>query len=237
MKQGYDKKLVDEQLEKVDKLVRDNLLQEKDQEQQDPKRILLLLIPNLTPVVRENWNILKPTKIYGNYSKNSQSQPLRETVKKLNIPSRTGKCTPCLSGARTLCYNQVLTTNTFMSQQTKRTFNIFFNLNCKSEYVIYLMECILRKMQYVRKAKAVFNLRLNNYRKDTKKPNSILVCKHFQEQGHNFNKHAKFIIIDKLVNLHGSKEALREMLVIRKNFWIRKLKTLVPFGLSQERSI
>ena len=62
----------------------------------------------------------------------------------------------------------------------------------------------------------------------------ILACKYFQEQRHNFNKHAKFIIIDKLLNLHGSKEALREMLVIRENFWIQKLKTLVPFGLTQE---
>ena len=49
-----------------------------------------------------------------------------------------------------------------------------------------------------------------------------------------FNKHAKFIIIDKLLNLHGSKEALREMLERRENFWIQKLKTLVPFGLTQE---
>ena len=65
-------------------------------------------------------------------------------------------------------------------------------------------------MQYVRKAE---NLRSNNHRKDTKKPNSILACKHFQEQGHNFKKHAKFIIINKLINLHGSKEALGEMLV------------------------
>ena len=98
------------------------------------------------------------------------------------------------------------------------------------------MECILCKMQYVRKAEAAFNLRLNNHRKDTKKPNSILACKNFQEKEHNFNKHAKFIIIDKLVNLHSSKEALQEMLVIRENSWIQKLKTLVPFGLNQELS-
>ena len=65
---------------------------------------------------------------------------------------------------------------------------------------------------YIYKPETAFNLRLNNHRKDTKKPNSILACKHFQEQRQNFNKHAKFIIIDKLVNLHGSKEALREML-------------------------
>ena len=97
------------------------------------------------------------------------------------------------------------------------------------------MECILCKMQYVGKAETAFNLRLNNHRKDTKKPNSILACKHFQEKEHNFNKHAKFIIIDKLVNLHGSKEALRELLEI-ENFWIQKLKAIVPFGLNQELS-
>ena len=67
-----------------------------------------------------------------------------------------------------------------------------------------------------RKSSDCINLRLNNHSKDTKKPNSILACKHFQEKGHNFNKHAKFIIIDKGVNLHASKEALREMLVIKK---------------------
>ena len=112
----------------------------------------------------------------------------------------------------------------------------FFNLNCQSEYVIYLLEYTLCKMQYVGKAETACNLRLNNHRKDTKKSNSILVCKHSQEQEHNFNKHTKFIIIDKLVNVHGSKEALQEMLLVRKSFWIQKLKTLVPFGVNQELS-
>ena len=75
-----------------------------------------------------------------------------------------------------------------------------------------------------------------NHKKDTKKPNSILACKHFQEQGHNFNRHAKFIFIDKLLHLQVSREALQEMLVVRENFWIQKLKTLVPFGLNQKLS-
>ena len=91
-------------------------------------------------------------------------------------------------------------------------------------------------MQYVGKVETAFNLRLNYHRKDTKKPNSILASKHFQEKGHNFNKHAKFISIEELVNLHGPKEALREMLVIRANFWIQKLKILVPFGFNHELS-
>ena len=119
-------------------------------------------------------------------------------------------------------------------QQSKGKFNIFFNIKCKSEYFIYLMECMLCKMQYVGKADTGFNLRLNNHKKDTKNPNAILACKHFQEKIHNFNKHTKFIIIVKLVNLHGSKEALREFLVTRENFWIQKSKTIVPLGRNQE---
>ena len=43
------------------------------------------------------------------------------------------------------------------------TFSLF-NLNCKIEYVIYLMECILCKMQFAGKAETAFNLRLNNHR-------------------------------------------------------------------------
>ena len=79
------------------------------------------------------------------------------------------------------------------------------------------MECILYTMQYVRRAETSFNQRLNNHRKDIKKPHSILAFKHFQDQGRNSNKNSKFIIIDKLVNLHSSKEALREMLVMKEN--------------------
>ena len=66
-KQGYDQKLVDEKLEKVDKFERDDLLQEKDQEQQDPKSIPLMLaynrfLPNPAAVVRKNFNILRTNK-------------------------------------------------------------------------------------------------------------------------------------------------------------------------------
>ena len=56
LKQGYDQKLVDEQLEKVHKLVRDDLPQEKYLEKQGLRRIPLILtysrfLLNLTVVV------------------------------------------------------------------------------------------------------------------------------------------------------------------------------------------
>ena len=53
MKEGYEQKLVDGKLGKVEKLVRDDLPQEKDGKQQDTKCITLILtyirfLPNLT---------------------------------------------------------------------------------------------------------------------------------------------------------------------------------------------
>ena len=78
----------------------------------------------------------------------------------------------------------------------------------------------------------MFNIRLNNYREDTKNTNAILACRHFERQGHNFNRHIKFIIIDKLVNTSGSKDILREGLIQHKNFLIQKPKTLAPYGLN-----
>ena len=52
------------------------------------------------------------------------------------------------------------------------------------------MECILCKIQYVRKSKTLFNLRLNSHRKDVYNPKAIPACNHFKIHGHNLMKHA-----------------------------------------------
>ena len=80
------------------------------------------------------------------------------------------------------------------------------------------MECILCDEQYLGRADTAFNIRSNNHRKDTKDLNVILACRHLQEQGHNFNSHAKFIIIDTLVNISSSKDILRERIIPLEDF-------------------
>ena len=87
------------------------------------------------------------------------------------------------------------------------------------------MECTLNKS--LEEAATVFNIRLNKHGKETKNPNAIVASRHFQQQSHNFNSHAKFIIMEKLVNTSSSKDILREHLMQQEKFWIQKLKTLV----------
>ena len=76
---------------------------------------------------------------------------------------------------------------------------------------------------------------MNNHRKEVKDPKAIPVDKHFNQTGHNFNQHAKFIIIEQLQDIEEtSNEILKEILKTRETFWIKKLKTLTQSGLNQD---
>ena len=55
-------------------------------------------------------------------------------------------------------------------------------------------------IQYVGKSETPFNIRLNNHRKDVKRSDSIPACQHFNNNRHEFNRDAKFTVIEQLRN-------------------------------------
>ena len=89
-----------------------------------------------------------------------------------------------------------------MSQQTKKTFNIFHKVTCKSQYVFlfngkYIMQNPIRwKIRDL-----LLNLRLSNHRKDFNNQKAIPACNHSKIHGHNFMRHAKFTLIEQLTEL------------------------------------
>ena len=98
-------------------------------------------------------------------SKNLQDIIGGHTVKpgkvfKKDLARLNGNFMPCKSTRPSLCCTQVLNTQTYMSQQTKRTFNIFNKVTCKSQYVIYSMECISWKIQYLEKSETPFKIKI-----------------------------------------------------------------------------
>ena len=98
---------------------------------------------------------------------------------------------------------------------------IFYNANCRTEYVIYLMECAICNLQYVGKNETPFNIRLNHHRIDVKDPKATLADKHFQKIDHRFNVLARFTIINRSINTNLDEEISRERLIRRENFWIQ----------------
>ena len=85
-------------------------------------------------------------------------------------------------------------------------YEIFQNVDCASSYVMHLMESILCNKYYVEKAETRFNIRLTDHQKYVKKVDATMVCKHSQQESHNFNKHAKFTIINQIRKTSKSKE-------------------------------
>ena len=145
-----------------------------------------------------------------------------------------GKYTPCLANNKTLYCKRVVHTTTFRSNQANRIFQIYHNLNCKNKYIIYLLQCNKRKIQYVRKAETEFNIRLNNHRKDVWKLDAIAASPHFSGKNHNFNTHAKFLLTEQICHIDINKEKNRERLKQMENFWILTLETITSKGLHQK---
>ena len=138
-----------------------------------------------------------------------------------DIRSRKGWCSPCNTRRNNLCCSQIGDTNKFQSNVTKEKFKIFHRVNCRSKFVIYLLECILCKIQYVGKSEWPFNIRINKHRDDVLKHDAILACQQFKKCNHNFNEHARFIIIEQLKDQGRSPEIMRRILEDREDFWIK----------------
>ena len=86
-----------------------------------------------------------------------------------------------------------------------------------------------------RKVGDPFSHKIEQPQERYKNPNAIKACKHFNNQNNFFQKHRKFILIEQLNNIkNASTEAPKQRLKDRKNYWIKRLKTLTPFGLNQE---
>ena len=56
----------------------------------------------------------------------------------------------------------------------------------------------------------------------------------FSGKSHNFNKYAKFILIEKIRHIDIDKEKNKGTLKQKEDFWILTLETLTPKGLNQE---
>ena len=252
VERGHDETQVKEGVEKARKIDRYQLLTYK--ENKVTERIPLILtynkqLPNMRCIIDNTWNTLKINIVEAAkfnekplvcFRRNSN---LRDLIGQTRISEgkvlrrkelKPGKCAPCHSRPDTKCCQHIIPTKKFTNKTGDETFRIFHRLNCKSKKVIYLAHCSkCNNKQYVGKCESQgINKRINAHRTDAKRPNSIPVDKHFLLPDHNFNRDFKLIIIEGIGSPNLTKEQIRETLLRREDFWIRKLKTLEPNGFN-----
>ena len=69
----------------------------------------------------------------------------------------------------------------------------------------------------------------------SKKSKQLEACENFNNNKYTLSKYGKFIIIEQLRNINTTfTKTIKLRLKERENFWIKKLKTVTPYGLSQE---
>ena len=170
---------------------------------------------SIRKIIDEHWHLLqinpmlktafqgKPIKAY-NRNRNlkeiigSNKILNNNVIRKKKAEKKHLFCIPCYTRRDNLCCQQVEKTNVFKSYKTGKTKNIkiFHQLTCKSQAIIYLLQCRICFIQYVGKIETTFDLRLNNHRKDSNKKDAILACTHFQKSNHIFQPDAKFVLIE-----------------------------------------
>ena len=255
-KRGYNKTDTTTQINRAITIPRNELLNQI--KTSNTERLPLTVTYNRTlldlkTIIDKNWHILQiepklkeifaePPILAFNRNKNLRDiiggNKLFDNKKILNVKKfNKRKCQPCFTRSVNLCCKQLKTCSTFQSAFNENTFLIRHNVTCKSSCVIYLMECCLsEKSQYVGKSEYSVNLRINTHRNDVWRTDGPPCDKHFQMPSHNFNTYAKFTIIEEVYNKSLSKLKIRSLLEHREDFWILKLQTLSPQGLSISRN-
>ena len=212
IRRGYHEREVVTQIQKAKELPRETALTSKPKQPLSRIPLVLTFNPTLPPimdVIKKHWNVLQsnpnlreifnepPMTAYRRNVSigdllNSHTLNQNQVVRK-NRRKKEGKCQPCLSRRNNLCCKLLKSCTSFRSHQTKKVYRIFHTLNCKSTWVLYLMECRLCPViQYVGKSEPPANIRFNKHRDDCKVATSIEIDQHFRLPGHNFNEHATF---------------------------------------------
>ena len=164
-------------------------------------------MPKMKKAIDNNWHLLQinssiaekfPQKPRQAYRRNKNlrdiigSNTIENNKVKRKSPKTSkniGRCRPCQSkkgGAK--CCQQVLDTTTFKSIQTQKTYTMRHNLDCRSTFVIYLLECMKCHIQYVGKSEKQFKMRLSHHRYEVTRPNGIPAPKHFNDVHHEHTR-------------------------------------------------
>ena len=250
---GYPHHSVNEYITKVKGMQREETLVYKEKEKQHKIPFITTYnkhTPDIKNIIDTCWDTLKVNKnIVGKFTekpilsfrRNMNLKDLIGQTKLINnkvvrnSTKQIGKCSPCLTRTINKCCKNIQSTSVFKNRLTNRIFKIFHHVNCKSKFIIYLVECKkCHDKPYVGKTELMANERLNGHRSDARKHNSIPVDRHFLENGHNFETDFKMTIIEQINKPNLTKESKRQLLLKREDFWIQKLQTLSPNGFNEE---
>ena len=176
---GYEKKLVDDQIDKASKVNRDLALQEKEPRVGEDRDVLVLtyhpaLSKKVYDIINKNHHILslgsERSKVFSRTPMIAFRQPksLRDLLVRAIVKTQTSEpneCRGCNGRSDCQVCKLLVHSDKFSNKTETRSYNLRKgSLHCNSKNVIYLMTCQTCQKQYIGSTVTKFRERVNNYK-------------------------------------------------------------------------
>ena len=241
-RRGYSGKFLEGELQKVDKLKREDLLAYKEKPKVNNKRVPLVItysrqLPDVHNIVRKHMPILynsgrlmkafeKPPLVAYRRDRNLSDILVHGKLNKLMKPRQGKNCGREDCSVCTRMFEGDVFSTDGMNSYSTRNYK-----GCATENVVYGIYCCkCTKMVYVGETERQLRDRIREHMADIRLCRKTPVGKHFREECHEVEM-LRVTILDRIID--GS----RYYRLIREKEWIDKLKTESPWGLNKKATL
>jgi hypothetical protein len=248
IRRGYPPDILIEALIKARRQDRATLLTSHKTKETDPTDNNVFLITTFNPtayflrqIVTKNWDLLSRSKSTRLISESKivfghrRPKNLRDILVKAKLPQLTNISTwqqPTCTNTRCRYCPCINKTGTITSKTTGRHYTTKYNVNCKSNNLIYCISCSICGMQYVGQTKRRLMDRMSEHFLTIKKADPLSpIGGHYNTTGHHGISDVIIHILDFISCPPDSYRAKHLRDVIELN-WIHRLSTVLPYGLN-----
>ena len=238
-RRGYSGRMIESQLQKVDRLDRSELLKNKEREDKNAKRVPLVvtysnLLPDVHGIIKKHMDVLyRSTRMKDIF----QEPPMVAFRRDKNLCDTLvhGKTNAALKSTNTVCNTgctncELLSRDMVKDTSNSQQFQPAQDVTCRVRNVVYAILCTrCQATVYVGETERELRERMTEHLRDIRLKREKPINFHFGAQGHT-NNDVAFAVLEKTFEAERTERQLRE------GIWIKKLASVKPHGCNVKDS-
>lgn len=166
--------------------------------------------------------------------KNNTLSEIQAKIIKPLQPFQQFGAMPCMSSRCGAC-KHIHRTNHFENKTNRKQYPITDKLTCETTNIIYLISCKKCTQQYIGETQNTLRERLTGHLSDIRRHTDKPLSLHFNSPNHTITDLIA-TPIEKIKTTSTDKTDTHKQRLIREDFWIDKLNTLIPHGLNSHKT-
>ena len=254
---GYNKEMVSQNIESVAHFTQEDLLQVKTKQNTETRITLVTTynpsLPNLHTLMKELWPICQVSPCFKDMPlpmvAYKRASNLQDQLVRARMPNKTPsnstsiknffttissstakhKIAKCNTKNCTTCKFMPVNSTTFTSTNTGKTYNLKDTFTCRSENIVYVIQCKKHNVQYCGETETPLRLRFANHRASINCKYNYPVANHFKNNHEDGD--LMVIPIEQIKHQNRTPKA-KSIRRKRESFWIHELGSLEPMGMN-----